>query len=275
MKVIVASMPKTGTKSLEQALTMLGYNVDGFMDQFERHMDEWDQILTSGFTKEQFQAMYANVDAVTGSPAFGMWQEISEAFPEAKIILTVRESDEVWLQSYLHLITSLWENWYSWIVNIISPTNRKFSRILFMAVGKYSGHYHYPVWSLGGLRQPRNDMMMKQWYRKHNAHVIHSAPKEKLLVLDMSRGWEPLCKFLNKPVPSEPFPHLNKKNAMWKTSRFTQHPFKARLQTEARITLGITSIAAIFFFYRLVKMKNHCIYDLLKTNVEKVFSTFS
>ena len=86
MKVIVASMPKAGTKSLEQALTVLGYNVDGFMDQFQRHMNEWDQILTSGFSKEQFQAMYADVDAVTGSPAFGMWQEISEAFPEAKVV---------------------------------------------------------------------------------------------------------------------------------------------------------------------------------------------
>ena len=104
---------------------------------------------------------------------------------------------------------------------------------------------------------------------------FQSAPKEKLLVFDMSRGWEPLCKFLDQPIPSKPFPHLNKKNDMWKTSRFTQHPFKARLQTEARITLGITSIAAIFVFYRLVKIQNNCIYNLLKTSVEKVFSTFS
>jgi hypothetical protein len=25
----------------------------------------------------------------------------------------------------------------------------------------------------------------------------------------VAEGWEPLCKFLNKPIPDEPFPHLN------------------------------------------------------------------
>ena len=37
-------------------------------------------------------------------------------------------------------------------------------------------------------------------------------PKERLLVWDVRDGWEPLCKFLNKPVPKKPFPELNKAN---------------------------------------------------------------
>jgi len=36
------------------------------------------------------------------------------------------------------------------------------------------------------------------------------APKDQLLVFKVSDGWEPLCKFLGKPIPSEEFPHKNK-----------------------------------------------------------------
>jgi hypothetical protein len=34
-------------------------------------------------------------------------------------------------------------------------------------------------------------------------------PKEQLLEMDLSEGWEPLCKFLDVPIPSEPFPRAN------------------------------------------------------------------
>ena len=38
-------------------------------------------------------------------------------------------------------------------------------------------------------------------YRAHNAAVQALVPKEKLLVYKIGDGWEPLCKFLGKPVP--------------------------------------------------------------------------
>ena len=34
-------------------------------------------------------------------------------------------------------------------------------------------------------------------------------PKERLLEWAVEDGWEPLCEFLDKPVPNEPFPHVN------------------------------------------------------------------
>lgn len=33
--------------------------------------------------------------------------------------------------------------------------------------------------------------------------------KERLLEWSVEDGWAPLCKFLGKPVPDEPFPHVN------------------------------------------------------------------
>lgn len=43
----------------------------------------------------------------------------------------------------------------------------------------------------------------------HNEMVKRVVPPERLLVMDLKEGWQPLCKFLDKPVPREPFPRLN------------------------------------------------------------------
>lgn len=42
-------------------------------------------------------------------------------------------------------------------------------------------------------------------------------PKERLLEWYIDDGWEPLCKFLEKPVQlGVPFPHANAANGGWK-----------------------------------------------------------
>merc|ERR1712141_450497 len=56
----------------------------------------------------------------------------------------------------------------------------------------------------------KNEFRLKQNYRKHNAYVISTVPKENLLVWNLKDGWEPVCKFLNKPIPNQPIPHDNK-----------------------------------------------------------------
>lgn len=39
--------------------------------------------------------------------------------------------------------------------------------------------------------------------------VRATVPEDRLLVFDVRQGWEPLCRFLDVPVPDEPFPHIN------------------------------------------------------------------
>jgi hypothetical protein len=43
----------------------------------------------------------------------------------------------------------------------------------------------------------------------HNAYIRSVVPKDRLLEMQLSDGWEPLCKFLGKPIPDEPFPRVN------------------------------------------------------------------
>lgn len=38
---------------------------------------------------------------------------------------------------------------------------------------------------------------------------LQLVPAEHLLVYEISQGWGPLCAFLGKSVPQEPFPHAN------------------------------------------------------------------
>lgn len=44
----------------------------------------------------------------------------------------------------------------------------------------------------------------------HNQYVINNCPKDKLLVWKLEDGWEPVAKFLGKPVPKGPLPHKNR-----------------------------------------------------------------
>lgn len=44
-------------------------------------------------------------------------------------------------------------------------------------------------------------------------------PQERLLEVELGSGWEPLCKFLDKRIPNQPFPHVNEAAAR---DRFTQ-----------------------------------------------------
>lgn len=70
-----------------------------------------------------------------------------------------------------------------------------------------------------GLEKPQPELL-----ELHNAWVRRTVPKERLLEVDLASGWEPLCKFLGKPVPDEPFPRVNDSQArdefmraiMWK-----------------------------------------------------------
>ena len=41
-------------------------------------------------------------------------------------------------------------------------------------------------------------------------YVESVVPKEDLLIWNVKDGWEPLCLFLDKEIPDEPFPHDNK-----------------------------------------------------------------
>lgn len=85
MKVIVSGFPKTGTKSMAAALTILGFRVYDILEHFAYHGSEWNRLLNQGGSLVDFSKMYQDVDAVMDAPAFFFWEEILQAFPQTKV----------------------------------------------------------------------------------------------------------------------------------------------------------------------------------------------
>lgn len=73
----------------------------------------------------------------------------------------------------------------------------------------------------------------------HNEWVHNHVPKDRLLTMDLKEGWEPLAKFLDKPIPNEPFPHANDGEAMQKFA-------KGVFRTAMLIWLGIFGGVSLF-----------------------------
>lgn len=85
MKVIVAGLPKTGTKSMSAALKKLGYSVYDYPENSYLLTDEYAKIVREGWETEDFRRMYENIDVVLDTPAFYFWDEIHKAFPDTKV----------------------------------------------------------------------------------------------------------------------------------------------------------------------------------------------
>lgn len=200
MKVICAGFSKTGTKSMASALRILGYNVHDVEEHWEFHMDEYTQAFESNEMPD-FSSMYARVDAVTDAPAFLVFEEIFHAFPNSKVVLMVREDEEVWLKSWLKTV-QVWESTTSqlWVIlgMIFTPTGRKLKRLL-RSEGKF---FVTP-------NEINVNESMKSAYRRHNERVRSVIPRDQLLVYNVKEGWKPLCKFLGVDVPEVPFPRSN------------------------------------------------------------------
>jgi hypothetical protein len=56
-------------------------------------------------------------------------------------------------------------------------------------------------------------------YEANVAAVRTSIPPERLLVFDVKDGWQPLCTFLDRPVPATPFPRTNNSEEFWELAR--------------------------------------------------------
>ena len=85
MKIIVAGCSKTGTKTMNSALTELGFKVYDTMEHLLHHCDNWIKIFKGKGSITDFKRMYENVDAVVDVPALLYWYEIHQAFPDAKV----------------------------------------------------------------------------------------------------------------------------------------------------------------------------------------------
>ena len=196
MKVICAGMPKTGTKSISKALRHLGFTVFDWEEQILDFLDHWVAVFQNGINPD-VKRVYQNADAVLGHPGSFFYEEILEAFPDCKVILSVRDEDS-WLKSAVNQIEKTLALRPQNFMAMLSPTARNINYILDCYID-----------ASFGSRNSKSTCVFRKRYRIHNHRVKSIVPADKLLVYSVERGWKPLCEFLGCEVPTIPFPHEN------------------------------------------------------------------
>ena len=129
------------------------------------------------------------------SPGCDIYQDLMMLYPEAKVVLSVRDSDEAWWKSFSSTLLVPSTRSYRWLTYPL-PFLRA-NNILFRAmIGKW-------------LRQAGIDVLGPCIHSAHNKDVQSNVPRDKLLVFNVKMGWKPLCEFLDVPIPEQPFPNLS------------------------------------------------------------------
>jgi hypothetical protein len=193
MKIIGAGFGRTGTVSLQQAFEHLGYpcyHMQEAMKNYDRgHVEEWDAAVTGHDIN--WHSLFAGYEATVDFPACVFYRELMEAFPDALVILTVRDPQH-WWKSFSKLLGLVLK---TRLFNFI-PMFRKFA-----AMNMHMIDYVFD----GSMDE---DACIARFIR-HIEEVKATVPEERLLVYSVTEGWEPLCRFLGHPVPEIPFPHAN------------------------------------------------------------------
>lgn len=228
MKVICAGYPKTGSKSCSAALRKLGYNVADYMETAEFLSGVWLEFYEGKATIEKVLAAYDQhgFDANQDLPGNMLWEELYDASPRGtKVILTIRESDERWWKSWCGFLKQEMIRWskgnFSFMPLLNSFQSKGYlgrdlqdmDKVVDYTVRRYLSETMRKI----GYNTAKNmesltseEFRLRQAYRKHNAYVQSKVPAEDLLVWKVKEGWEPLCKFLNCPIPETPIPHDNR-----------------------------------------------------------------
>eukprot|EP00978_Attheya_sp_CCMP212_P015936 scaffold41317_cov47-Attheya_sp.AAC.4 len=212
--LICAGLGRTGTLSLTEALEILQYNPYHYIGDFKHgHASTWADLADGKCSADDVVDLIVRdgYDAVLENPTCDIYRDILKRFPEAKVVLTVRDSPEKFEASWKTLFETmvvteepfkLWP-WYPSFFGWI-PLFRQLKKIRY-----FMGTTHLklePGSLTHGWRQKPSGWIADQYVR-HNQDVIDHVPSDQLLIFNVKEGWKPLCDFLGCEVPNQEFPH--------------------------------------------------------------------
>jgi Sulfotransferase domain len=209
MQVIGVGVGRTGTLSLKAALEQLDLGPCFHMRNVLDHRDRlplWEAAADG--RPVDWNAVFAGYRSSVDWPGAAFWRELLAYYPDAKVILTVRDPAR-WYDSVRSTIFQLFGGGTD--SDLAAEALRRIP-----GIAKMHAFNRKVVWD-GPFLQGRFDdrEFAMQAFTRHNATVQREVPPERLLVYEVSQGWEPLCEFLGVAVPDEEFPHLNTPEAFW------------------------------------------------------------
>ncbi|HZU14267.1 MAG TPA: sulfotransferase [Chloroflexota bacterium] len=196
LRVIGAGFGRTGTYSLKTALEQLGFGPTYHMAevfQHPEHVPVW-QAAGDG-QRVDWDALFAGYQSAVDWPASAFYRDLMGQYPDARVILTVRDPER-WYQSGRDTI---FPSGARATEEDISPEMRAHRHMADTIL--WNGIFHGQVLD----RAHAIDI-----FTRHIETVRETVDPNRLLVYEVSQGWEPLCAFLGVPVPDGlEFPHLN------------------------------------------------------------------
>jgi hypothetical protein len=193
LRVIGAGLGRTGTLSLKHALeTLLGAPCYHMMELFGRPDDVgvWHAAVR-GETVD-WSTLFADYRACVDWPGASLWPELVRAFPDALVVLSVREPESWWASASATIFPRILD------LPAEAPP-------LFQA-------WHAMVGELLATRFPadlRDAASSIAAFEAHNERVRREVPAARLLEFRASEGWEPLCAALGVVAPEAPYPRVN------------------------------------------------------------------
>jgi hypothetical protein len=200
MKVIGAGFGRTGTMSLKAALEQLGFGPSFHMIDLVRDpspLPLW-KAAAAGEPVDWTEAL-DGWESTVDWPGCSFWAQMAETWPDAPVVLSVRDP-EAWYRSCLNSIHAAKEMALRGELEGGSEDGPDPEVVQFINGliwnGTFDGRFLERDYAL-------------EVFARHNEAVKAAVPADRLLVYEISQGWEPLCDFVGVPVPDTPLPHLN------------------------------------------------------------------
>jgi sulfotransferase family protein len=204
VKVIGAGFGRTGTASLKVALEELGFGPCYHMTEVfanPDHIELWEAAMRG--EPVNWERLFHGYRATVDWPGAAFYEELLERYPDAKVILTVRDPKR-WYESTKSTIYNVQRIASSPVFSLAAlfvPRLRDLRRAALMAADL--------VWkrTFDGRFEEREYAI--EVFGRWNAAVERRVSAEKLLIYEVKEGWGPLCEFLGTKEPDKPFPHLD------------------------------------------------------------------
>ncbi len=197
LEIIGAGFGRTGTLSMKAALEQLGYIKTHHMVEVLPNAAQrllWQQVGEGA--PPDWDAIFDGYRASVDFPSSSYYKELLAHYPDAKVVLTVRDP-ESWYKSASETIYS---------ISLAAP---RWARKYIKMQRQIDTIVQGCVWQRVFHGQFEDKAKTLQTFRDYIDQVKADVPADKLLVFEVKQGWEPLCAFLDKPVPETPFPHVN------------------------------------------------------------------
>ena len=194
LEIIGPGFGRTGTNSLRRALEVLGFGPCHHMYElgdYPEQLPNWEALARGEAVDwdEVFEGYRAQVDW----PGARFWRELCAFYPDAKVVLSVREP-QGWYDSMEKTIVPHLERCGA------SDDGDQNSRLLMnyelISRQTFDGRISERAYAIGR-------------FNAHIAEVQAEIAPERLLTFDVREGWGPLCAFLGVDVPDVDFPNTN------------------------------------------------------------------